>query len=66
MGGDEGAEDVAAFAREARMMAAMSGEPLDAEFDRALEHIEHGADPDDVFGEMDATLPPPDDTGQPD
>jgi hypothetical protein len=36
-------------------MATMMGEPLDAEFDTALRHIEQGADPDDVFGELDAT-----------
>jgi len=51
--GDDG--DIAAVAREARLMAQMSGEPLDAEFDAALRHIEGGADPDDVFGELDAT-----------
>lgn len=58
---DGGTEDVAAAAREARMMAQMMGEPLDAEFETALRHIEQGADPDDVFGEMDDTLAPIDD-----
>jgi putative FmdB family regulatory protein len=52
---DASEEDIAAVAREARTMAAMMGEPLDAEFDTALRHIEEGADPDDVFGELDAT-----------
>jgi hypothetical protein len=54
--GSEGGsdEDVAAVAREARAMAAMMGEPLDAEFDAALRHVEQGADPDEVFGELDA------------
>lgn len=52
VGGDD--EDVVALARQAREMAAMMGEPLDAEFDRALQHIEGGADVDDVFGELDA------------
>jgi putative FmdB family regulatory protein len=47
-------EDVATMAREAREMARMMGEPLEPEFDQALRHIEHGADPDDVFGEFDA------------
>lgn len=56
----EGDDDVAAFAREARQMAAMMGEPLDADLDRALRHVEQGADPDDVFGEMDAAPPNPD------
>jgi putative FmdB family regulatory protein len=46
-------EDSAAMAREARMMAQMMGEPLDAEFDAALRHVERGADPDEVFGELD-------------
>jgi hypothetical protein len=32
----------------------MMGEPLDQDFDDALRHIESGADPEDVFGEMDA------------
>ena len=36
------------------MMAQMMGEPLDESFDRALRHVERGADPDDVFGELDA------------
>jgi putative FmdB family regulatory protein len=49
-----GGEDIAAVAREARAMAEMMGEPLDAEFDAALRHVERGADPDDVFGELDA------------
>ena len=54
-GDDVGSDtDVAAVAREARAMAAMMGEPLDAEFDAALRHVERGADPDDVFGELDA------------
>lgn len=52
--GDASAEDIASVAREARMMAQMMGEPLDAEFDAALRHVEQGADPDDVFGELDA------------
>jgi putative FmdB family regulatory protein len=57
-GGDDGDdagddEDVASLAREARAMSMMMGEPLDAEFDSALRSIEQGADPDDVFGEMD-------------
>jgi putative FmdB family regulatory protein len=47
-------EDVAALAREARAMAESIGEPLDAEFDSALRHVEQGADPEDVFGELDA------------
>jgi hypothetical protein len=42
------------FARQAREMAAMSGEPLDRDFDQALRYVESGADPEDVFGEMDA------------
>jgi putative FmdB family regulatory protein len=46
-------QDVAALARETRAFAGMMGEPLDAEFDAALRHIEQGADPDDVFGELD-------------
>lgn len=46
--------DPSEFAREARRMAALTGEPLDDEFETALRHIESGADPDDVFGEMDA------------
>ncbi|MEX1157722.1 MAG: zinc ribbon domain-containing protein [Thermomicrobiales bacterium] len=50
---DSSSEDVAAMAREARAMAQMMGEPLDREFDDALRHVEHGADPEDVFGEMD-------------
>jgi len=53
--GDGSGEDVAAMAREARAMAQMTGEPLDAKFDTALRHVEQGADPDDVFGELDAT-----------
>ena len=52
--GDSGEDDIVEAAREARAMARMMGEPLDAEFDQALRHIEGGADPDDVFGEMDA------------
>jgi putative FmdB family regulatory protein len=44
----------AEFARQARQMAAMTGEPLDHEFDQALHLIESGADPDEVLGEMDA------------
>ena len=52
--GEPSSEDIAAMAREARAMAQMMGEPLDAEFDAALRHIEQGADPDDVFGELDA------------
>ncbi len=51
---DSGDEDVAALARQARQMAAMLGEQIDAPFDRALQHIEGGADVEDVFGEMDA------------
>ena len=52
---DESAgEDIAAMAREARAMAQMMGEPLDESFDRALRHVEQGADPDEVFGELDA------------
>lgn len=50
--GGYGEEDVAAFARETRQMAAMMGEPLDADLDSALRHIEGGADPDDVLGEL--------------
>jgi putative FmdB family regulatory protein len=46
-------DDVISAAREARAMSHMMGEPLDHEFDTALRHIEQGADPDDVFGEMD-------------
>ena len=54
-GDDSGTgEDLAAMAREARAMAQMMGEPLDAEFDEALRHVERGADPDEVFGELDA------------
>lgn len=49
----DGDGDIAEFAREARAMAAMSGEPFDKEFDAALRHIEQGADPDDVLGDMD-------------
>jgi putative FmdB family regulatory protein len=45
--------DVSTFAREARHMAQMMGEPLDANLDQALSYIERGADPEDVFGEMD-------------
>ena len=56
-GEDAGNEDIAALAREARSMAQMMGEPLDPAFDSALRHIEQGADPDDVFGEMDAGEP---------
>lgn len=51
--GEGSDEDVAAVAREARAMAQMMGEPLDADFDSALRHVEAGADPDDVFGELD-------------
>lgn len=51
---DGSTEDVAAMAREARSMAQMMGEPLDAAFDNALRHVERGADPEDVFGELDA------------
>ena len=54
LGEDNSGEDVATMAREARMMAQMMGEPLDAGFDAALRHVEQGADPDDVFGELDA------------
>ena len=46
--------DAATFARHARQMAELSGDPIDAEFDRALHHVEAGADPEDVFGELDA------------
>jgi hypothetical protein len=53
-GSEPTADDIAAMAREARAMAQMMGEPLDAEFDTALRHVEQGADPDDVFGELDA------------
>lgn len=49
-----GGEDIAAMAREARAMAQMMGEPLDESFDTALRHVEQGADPDEVFGELDA------------
>ena len=52
--GEFGEEDVAAFARETRQMAAMTGDPLDEDLDSALRHIEGGADPDDVLGELDA------------
>jgi hypothetical protein len=67
-GGLEGEDDPAAFAREAREMAAMMGEPLDADLDQALRHIEQGADPDEVFGEIDAAAKPPDigDSSDPD
>ena len=61
---DEMGDDVAAMAREARMMAQMMGEPLDDAFDTALRHVEQGADPDEVFGELDAaenTSEPPSD-----
>lgn len=64
--GDEDSDiDAAEMAREARSMARMMGEPLDAEFDEALRHVERGADPDDVFGELDSReseqeLPPVD------
>jgi putative FmdB family regulatory protein len=51
--GEEDDLDPVAFAREARHMAEAMGEPLDAEFDTALRHIESGADPEDVLGEMD-------------
>ncbi len=51
---EAGEEDVAAMAREARAMAQMMGEPLDESFDAALRHVEQGADPDEVFGELDA------------
>lgn len=47
--------DPVAFAREARTMAALSGETLDAPFEHALRHIEAGADPEDVLGELDAS-----------
>lgn len=53
--GEFGEEDVAAFARETREMATMMGEPLDEDLDSALRHIEGGADPDDVLGELDAS-----------
>lgn len=46
--------DPVTFAREARAMATISGEPLDAPFEHALRHIEAGADPEDVLGELDA------------
>ena len=52
--GDPSDADIAAMAREARAMAQMMGEPLDAAFDEALRHVEGGADPDEVFGELDA------------
>ena len=52
--GDGSDEDIAAMAREARAMAQMMGEPLDESLDRALRHVEQGADPDEVFGELDA------------
>jgi len=52
--GEGGTEDVAAMAREARAMAQMMGQPLDESFDTALRHVEQGADPDEVFGELDA------------
>lgn len=51
---EPGEEDIATMAREARMMAQMMGEPLDDAFDTALRHVERGADPDEVFGELDA------------
>lgn len=57
IGEDDG--DIIEFAREARTMAQMMGEPLEPEFDAALRHIEQGADPDEVFGEMDAAAPEP-------
>ena len=53
--GEFGEEDVAAFARETRQMATMMGESLDEDLDTALRHIEGGADPDDVMGELDAS-----------
>jgi hypothetical protein len=54
--------DPAAFAREARELARAMGEPLDGDFDDALRHIEGGADPEDVFGELDvADADPPED-----
>ena len=53
--GEFGEEDVAAFARETRQMATMMGDPLDDDLDTALRHIERGADPDDVLGELDAS-----------
>jgi hypothetical protein len=51
--GDEDDLDPSTFAHQARMMAEISGQPIDAAFDQALQHVESGADPEDVFGEMD-------------
>lgn len=60
-----GEEDVAAFAREARQMAQMMGDPPDNDLDSALRHIEGGADPEDVLGDLDAksTQPSTDESG---
>lgn len=54
-GADEGFDDgdVIELARETREMARLMGEPLDDDLDVALRHIEAGADPDDVLGELD-------------
>jgi putative FmdB family regulatory protein len=60
--GEENDGDVAELARETREMARMMGEPLDVEFDTALQHIERGADPEDVLGELDDATPEPTDT----
>lgn len=57
MTGDDSDYDAAEFAKEARAMSAMMGEPLDSEFDAALRYIEQGADPDEVFGELDERAP---------
>lgn len=54
-GGEEG--DILELAKEARAMAQAMGEPFDEGFDTALRQIEQGADPDDVFGELDANEP---------
>lgn len=59
-GADTADGDVASFAREALAMSSMMGEPLDADLDTALRHIERGADPDDVLGELDERSVPAD------
>jgi putative FmdB family regulatory protein len=60
--GDEDDGDLTELARETREMAQLMGEPLDAEFDAALRHIERGADPDDVLGELEDATPEPSDS----
>lgn len=46
-------DDPVDLARQTREMAAMFGEPLEPELERALSQIERGADPEDVLGELD-------------